>query len=201
MSASNRKRSRWTIILVLLGSATVAGLYFSIPGAGAHTAQPPSVEEIGGVIYQPFVDDLPVANVASVESQLSFHASAPASVGKPEAVYLHQTYRPQALGLVYRDGLGHFLVTEEQIDMTQDEQVQGLEQLAATCDPAAGCEGSWTMQDLQDGTPALVISNPPDGANAVIWIHGGVRFQVFGAASRFNLTNALDVANAVESAA
>ena len=135
----------------------------------------------GGVTEQPFADGVPIADVSHAQPQLPFRAAVSLSVGQPDAVYVHETFRPQALGLVYQSAkLGRFTVTQERVVMSHDEQVAGLEQLAANCHPDTGCQGSWTIANLGGGTKALVISNPPDGVNAVIWIHGTTEMRASG---------------------
>ena len=205
----------------LLASAAVTG-YLIVSGIGAAaSARDPHIQQsktTSGanvtpgtpeparfpteIFSQPFVDGREVASVAGASGQLAFHANAPASLGAPVSVFVHADYRPQALALVYQHPTrGRFVVTEEQIDMSEDVQRQALETMASTCDPATGCVGSWTMHDLSNGNRALLISDPPN-VNAVVWIHsGGIRYQLMGPAGSFSVAAALAVADVIERAA
>ncbi len=83
--------------------------------------------------------------------------------------------------------------------MPEDYQRQGLEDMAARCDPATGCVGSWTMRHLLSGNRALVISRPE--VTAIVWIHdGGTRFQLLAPGSSVSVP-ALAIANVIEAAA
>ena len=102
----------------------------------------------------------------------------------------------QALGLVFDSpSTGRFLVIEEPTKSTEAE----LEQVAATCDPANGCEGVWRMVDLADRTPALEIAG--DVSTGFIWIKSGVRYDVFAPTATFTPAKAREIADAFEAAA
>ncbi len=204
--AHNKKPTRVVSVLVVfvaVGYALYAGLATDARSTGvAANAPSRTLRGPGGISEMPFTDARVVASVDKARPELPFRPSAPFSLGTPEAVYVHEDYRPQALGLIYRSAsLGHFIVTQEPVAMPHNEQVAGLQQLAANCNPATGCQGSWTMANIGNGNPALIISNPPDGVNAVIWIHGTTRFQLFGATTEFTSDNALTAASALEAGA
>lgn len=143
---------------------------------------------------KPFVDGLPVAAVDQAVGQLPFRAALPSNVGTLKVSYLHESYRPQALGLVYISGpYGRFQAIESKSSMTEAQ----LEWYAANCDPQRGCEGSWTMETLGTGVSALVIQNP-GVVNAALWVHGGRLFNVLGPADTFSLPSLRAVATAFD---
>lgn len=149
---------------------------------------------------RPFIDGINSPSVAAAESALPFKPALPAAAGTPVAVYIHGDIgahpEQQALGLVFdSSSSGQFIVTEEPTKSSTAE----LQQLAATCDPNNGCQGSWTMVTLSDGTPALQIA--ADVSTGLIWIHNGVRYDVYGPATTFNSAQATQLANAFESSA
>jgi hypothetical protein len=209
------------LIVLGIATATAAYLYFGTGGGPATAAggsppvRPkttsgtrvtPSRPEASRVPQQmfdePFVDGRTVGDVAAAARELSFKPTIAPGLGRPTRIFVHDAYRPQALALVYDHPVdGRLALTEEPIDMPADLQRQGLEQMAAGCDPATGCVGSWTMQPLFNGNRALVISNAP-AVNAVVWIHdGGIRYQLMGPGTTLSANRALAVANAIEAAA
>ena len=149
----------------------------------------------------PFVDGFLVTDVATAAQVLPFRPAAPVSLGNPVKVFLHRDYRPQALALVYDHPLmGHFALTQEPINMPESLQRQGLEQLAAQCNPTTGCVGSWTMVQLGASNRGLLISSTK--VTAVIWIHaGGIRFQLMALASSMPAATAVGLANIIDAAA
>jgi hypothetical protein len=189
------------------GSATAAGGSPPVrPKTTSGTRVTPSRPESNSVPRQmfdePFVDGRAVGEVANAARELSFRPTIAPALGQPARIFVHNAYRPQALALVYDHPVdGRLVVTEEPIDMPEDVQRQALDGMAAGCDPATGCVGSWTMHTLFNGNRALVISSVPD-VNAVVWIHdGGIRYQLMGPGTTLGATRALAVANAIEAAA
>jgi hypothetical protein len=155
-----------------------------------------AADHAGPNFEQPFVDDLKLESVAQAAGSLAFDPAAPASLGDPSAVFVHRTYRPQALGLVYEDTpYGRMLVIQEPVSTTQLDQQEQLEGLAARCSPATRCEGRWAIRSLASGARALVIANAPV-VTGVIWIRRGVRFQIMGPS--LNVEQGLAVANAFD---
>ena len=158
----------------------------------------PSADQEGPNFEQPFVDDLQLESVSQAPGRLVFDPAIPESLGEPSAVYVHRTYRPQALGLVYDESpYGRMLVIQEPVFTAQLDHQRELEGLAARCSPATGCEGTWTIRHLASGARALLIANPPV-VTGVIWLRSGVRFQVMGPS--LDVEQALAVANAFDAA-
>jgi hypothetical protein len=217
---SKRLNTRETkLIVILLGLALIGILYAALAqpaisnsrppnrtfsGTGtavdvtpAQPQEPPSVP--AEMFDDPFADGAAVADVGTAARVLSFQPAAPAAVGTPARVFLHEDYTPQALALVYdHPKYGRFTVTQQPVQMEEDVQRAALEQLAATCDPAKGCQGIWTMHDLVNGNRALVISAPP-AMTGIIWIHkGGIRYELMAPSSSLSVATALVVANVFE---
>jgi len=228
MHKSNRNRIVATLVAclclvaIVVGAATALGASDTVerpillpqrpPGQGEGTPsaelpqktdvtpRTPERREVPEQMFdQPFVDAREVGDVVQASRELSFRAATPASLGRPAKVLVHRDYRPQALALVYDHPThGRFALTQEPIDMPEAVQRNGLEELAAQCNPETGCVGSWTMHPLANNNQALVISSPPD-VTAVIWIHtGGVRFQLMGPSDSLGVTAALAIASLVE---
>jgi hypothetical protein len=74
--------------------------------------------------------------------------------------------------------------------MTQE----ALEGLAATCNPDTGCEGSWNIAELKDGTRALLITKAPD-VDSIVWLGDGKMFTVSGPSDAFSPESARAVAD------
>ena len=158
----------------------------------------PAADEAGPNFVRPFVDDLQLESVSQAAGKLAFDPATPASLGEPSSVFVHRTYRPQALGLVYDDSpYGRMLVIQEPVFASQLDHQQQLEGLAARCSPTTGCEGTWSIRRLGSGARALVIANPPV-VTGVIWLRSGVRFQIMG--QSLEVAQALAVANAFDAA-
>jgi hypothetical protein len=154
--------------------------------AAAHAVQAgnePAVEW-----EHPFPDGVRRATASAASSELPFAPVAPPALGAPSAVYVHgeaPDRAHQALALVYDSPTyGHFLAIEEPNETTQAQ----LEALVSTCHPKTGCEGTWKVVQLGDGTRALLISS--SASNGVLWLHGGARFDVYGPPSSFSVAAA-----------
>lgn len=134
-----------------------------------------------------------VSSVQSVMGQLAFTpVQPPASLGDAVGVFVSPPeidLQERAIGWVYQSSTyGRFFITEEISQTTQQE----LESLAG-CDPNTGCEGSWTVVTLQDGTRGLLIAGP--ASTGIVWLNGNLRFDVFGPPDTFTVSNATAVAN------
>lgn len=188
------------------GSAATGGQPPSRPktttGVNVTPTRPDSNEVPKEMFDQPFVDGRLVGGVADANRELPFRTTAPTSLGAPAKIFLHGEYRPQAVALVYDHPVyGRIVVTQEPIDMPEELQRRALAEMAAACDPATGCVGSWTTEQLSNGNRALLISSPPE-VNAVVWIHaGGIRYQLMGPGTSLGASVALAVANVIEAAA
>jgi len=190
----NRSAFLCVALLLVIGSLVHWFVSAPIRTTAAVTAE---AQDVGGDPpadwNNPFVDGVRLTGVAAAAAHLRFIPAAPASVGVPRDVFIHAgapNRAAQALGLVY-DGVpyGRFIVQEEPTRMTQEQ----LESLAKPCE-SAGCQGSWTVTTLGDGTRVLLIaSSVSDG---VLWLRDGVLFNVYGPSATFAVTDAEAVATA-----
>lgn len=195
-------RSRWAIpgIVLIIGGvgAAVVLLRNDSPAQGSSRQAARLVPDGGSpppVNWKsPFIDSVRVTGVAAAASKLAFVPVLPPSLGQPASVVVRgdvSTPADQAVGFVFDNApFGRFIAIEEPTQMSQDE----LENLAKSCDPAQGCEGTWSLIKLQDGTRALRIDGPV--SNGVMWLHNGIRLDVFGPPDGFAPEAALTVANA-----
>jgi len=131
-------------------------------------------------------------------NDLSFTPAYPGGVGAPSKIEVSDPSglepNQRALGLVYQDpSYGRFWVIEE-VSETTESWLKGL----ASCDHSSGCEGSWSLVTLKDGTTAVDFAG---STNGVLWLYNGVRYDVFGPPATFSTDDALAVANATEAAA
>lgn len=146
----------------------------------------------------PFADDLPISTPAAASQHgLTFPVDSPSGAGKIASVVVHRGWRPQAIGIVYdSQAYGHFYAIEYPATDTQ----ANLEHLASSCDPNKGCEGSWNMVSLSDGTQALLVSNSPE-ATTIGWLHNGIELMISGPPSTLTADGAVALANLFEGSA
>jgi hypothetical protein len=168
---------------------------------------PPSEAEAGSPTVDPhgpepdwdnlLVGALEVPGVTQAVSYLSFRPTLPA-LGPPDKVYVGGGDRPTkstTVGMRFTtEAYGRFWLLEQESQTNQEE----LEALASSCDPEKGCEGSWTLTKLDDGTVALSIAGPK--ATSIVWLRGEVRFDVLGPSATFTTASAAAVANGVVTA-
>jgi hypothetical protein len=86
---------------------------------------------------------------------------------------------------------GTYWLLEEPTDMTQKD----LEGIPSQCDPKQGCQGTWELASLDDGTTGLLIDGP--ASVGVVWLHDGIYFDVIGPPGDFSRDEAIAEANAV----
>jgi hypothetical protein len=137
--------------------------------------------------------------VASTEAraarEMQFDLLVPSLLGDPVRIVITapESAPPKfrLTGFVYDNpSRGRFWVIERISEMTQTE----LESLAS-CDPATGCEGSWTMVPLPRGIRGLLIEGPV--ATSVIWLETDRRFDIVGPSETFDGSFATEVASNV----
>ncbi len=144
----------------------------------------------------PLVNGQPAASLAVAASDLTFTPREPAQMGPPVEILVTaptgSTPASRVVAFVYQDpSYGRFWLIEQESQTSQTE----LEALASTCDPTQGCEGTWSLQPLGDGTNALSISGQQ--ANGLFWLRNGVLFNVLGPPGTFSMTAAIKVANSI----
>lgn len=196
-------RSGWrlltiTLLVTVLGAAcsrvhhpSVSQIRPAPPAAGPAGDLRPPVD-----IDTPLVQGVSIPSVDEANSDAAFSVTAPNVEGTPVDILVsnpHYVARSdRAIAMVFHNAPhGTFDVVEEVSRASQAD----LASLAATCNPAKGCEGSWTMVTLNNGTPALLIQGPPGTTTGVIWIKGSVYFDVYGLAGSFSAQDSLAVAN------
>jgi hypothetical protein len=144
-------------------------------------------------------EGLIVNGVPSTEAraarEMQFDLLVPSLLGDPVRIVITAPEsappRFRLTGFVYDSPSGgRFWVLEAISQMTQTE----LESLAS-CDPATGCEGSWTMVPLPRGIRGLLIEGPV--ATSVIWLETDRRFDVVGPSETFDRSFATEVASNV----
>jgi len=131
-----------------------------------------AVEEAQALV--PFPVFLPDELGAPVRLVVTDPASAAPEMRAVAAVYDHATY-------------GRFWVIVRISEMSEEELRSW-----AGCDPAAGCEGSWTLVPFRGSDEAILIEGPL--ATSVVWLSGDLRYDVVGPAQTFGGTAALEVA-------
>jgi hypothetical protein len=140
---------------------------------------------------RPFPDGLRATSLGDAEAQLPFAAVVPPSVGEPSTILLHAAYRPQAMTLVYDDGiLGRYIVTENLTAMTSEQ----LMTIVKNCDPSTGCDGTWWMYRLVDGQPVMLKTG--QGVTAALMVRNGVAINVAGPEPTLSPENVLALASA-----
>jgi hypothetical protein len=132
---------------------------------------------------------------ARAAREMQFDLLVPSLLGDPVRIVITSPEsappRFRLAGFVYDSpSRGRFWVIEAISQTTQTE----LESLAS-CDPATGCEGSWTMVRLPRGIRGLLIEGPV--ATSVIWLETDRRFDVLGPSETFDGSVATDVASNV----
>ena len=88
---------------------------------------------------------------------------------------------------------GTFVVVEEISQTTQAE----LESLAG-CDPGTGCQGSWSIVQLETGPKGLLVEGP--ASTAFIWLDRGMRLTVMGPPGVFSPASAEEIADTLQRA-
>jgi hypothetical protein len=132
---------------------------------------------------------------ARAEREMGFDLLVPSLLGEPARIVITapESAPPKfrLTGFVYDSpSHGRFWVIEAVSQTTQGE----LESLTS-CDPAAGCEGSWTIVGLPRGIRGLLIEGPV--ATSVVWLESDRRFDVIGPSETFDGSFATQVASDV----
>ena len=156
-------------------------------------------EQEGGPLpdwVDPLVNGVNVSGVDEAVSLLGFEPRLPAELGNPVRLLITD---PESAGMASRDfaavydhsTYGRFWIIERVSEMSKAELRSWAE-----CDPAAGCEGTWTLVTVGEGIEGILIEGPI--ATSVVWLVNDVRFDVVGPADTFVGKEALNVANLVE---
>jgi hypothetical protein len=132
---------------------------------------------------------------ARAEREMGFDLLVPSLLGEPARIIISAPEsaprESRSAGFIYDSpSHGRFWVIEAVRQTTQEE----LESLTS-CDPAAGCEGSWTIVGLPRGIRGLLIEGPV--ATSVVWLESDRRFDVIGPSETFDGSFATQVASDV----
>lgn len=201
----------WAIaVLAVLLAIAIAAASALIARSGSSTsanhssASGRTVDAIGGPggeinWDQPFTDGVSASSASDASAHLPFKAVEADSVGTPSRIVLHDPQTvpsdKQAVGFIYHTTKwGVFRVLEEPTTESEAE----LESLAASCDPTAGCEGTWKVVQLPSGSSALLIAGP--ATVGVLWISNGRKFDVYGPSSTFTVSAAESIGGAFAAA-
>jgi len=206
-SGKERLTMKRLATLVCGGVALAVGVVALTTGSG-HSAQARSEShnnESGGLgpvdWSRPLMNAVTVPSASAASKSLAFQPAAPSSLGTPTSI---QITNPQAAGassdrslaLIYDNPSlgGRFWVLEHPAGATTSSELSAI---AASCTPASGCEGTANMISLGNGVSALHLEGATEG---IIWVQGGVYYDVVGPADTFTAPDATSVANATANA-
>jgi hypothetical protein len=145
--------------------------------------------------WDDLIGDGVTSTEAKAEHAMGFDLLVPLLLGDPARIVITAPAAAspefRQAGFVYDDpSHGRYWVIEAVSQTTQEE----LESLTS-CDPAAGCEGSWTIVGLPRGIRGLLIEGPV--ATSVVWLETDRRFDVIGPSETFDSSFATQVASDV----
>jgi hypothetical protein len=138
------------------------------------------------------IDGDVVGTIPDASAALRFAPTLPIGIGAPDRIVLGGSDgggKSTILATRFNtEKHGMFWLIQEESQIDQKE----LEGLAASCDPAKGCVGSWTVVSLDAGTRALAIVGPE--VTSVMWLHGAIRFDLTGPSATFDVAKAREIA-------
>ncbi len=141
------------------------------------------------------VGGVEMSTVDEAEALLAFSPSVPSGIEPPAKVVVNGlAEEAPAATMAMRfetQQYGMFWLIEQ---VSQTDQKE-LETLAATCDPEQGCQGTWSLTELGDGTVALAIEGQK--TTSIIWLDGSVRLELVGPPESFGLSQAKSVADSL----
>jgi hypothetical protein len=141
-------------------------------------------------------EGLQIPDADAAKDLLAFSPMVPSdSLGAPTAVWLSnpsfEALQGREIIFVYdHPKYGQFFV-EEQVSQTTQAHLEAL----AVCDHASGCEGKWTLIDLQNKSKGVLVEGPR--YTGLIWLSGGIRVNALGPSGSFTGSDAIAVANSV----
>jgi hypothetical protein len=153
-------------------------------------SDPPSTIDWG----RPLVDQVTVPSIAAAATKADFPIVAPSGSGAPSEVVTDSP--AEHVVLIYDNKLGgRYWVIEHKSEI--DTGV--LKEWVDVCSPENGCKGKWTMVDLDGGRQGVLIVGPEGTSTGVIFIDGGMYYDVMGPPDTFSPTMAVATANDVVS--
>jgi hypothetical protein len=142
----------------------------------------------------PLVNGVTVPDIQIANEALAFTGIVPKGLNSDPAIMITDPSaaprEDRSLGLVYDDPqFDRFYIVEVIPQTTQKE----LEYLAASCDPATGCQGSWSLVSLADEITALLIQGPV--ATSIVFLTPDVRIDIVGPAETLSGDEVTQIAN------
>jgi hypothetical protein len=140
------------------------------------------------------------SSLADVAGSLAFRPVAPSSLGDPDAIFETDPAQApgsgRALSLRYGDTSmrRYWLLERPSLSTTTSL----LREIGSKCTRASGCKARASMIDLGGGVSALKLENVL--MNRIIWVEGGVYYEVVGSGRTFTPADALAVAKATAAA-
>jgi hypothetical protein len=132
------------------------------------------------------------STVAEAKREMGFELLVPSLLGEPARVVISSPdsspSEVQVTGFVFDDPTHGTYWVIEQVSQTSQGELESLTE----CDPAAGCEGSWTIAELPRGIRGVLVEGPV--ATSVMWLEGVRRFDVVGPSETFDGSFATQVA-------
>jgi hypothetical protein len=140
------------------------------------------------------------SSLADAAGSLAFRPVAPSSLGDPSAIFETDPAQTpgsgRLLSLRYDDtSKGRYWLLERPSLSTRTSL---LSEIASKCTRKSGCKAIASMIDLGGGVSALSLENVL--MNRIIWVQGGVYYEVVGAGTTFTPSRALAVAKATAAA-
>jgi len=145
-------------------------------------------------------DGVAASSVSDAASSLGFRPVAPASLGDPSAIQESDPATPlrdRTLSLRYDDAAKGSLWLLERPSLTATTSL--LKEIASECTRASGCKDTASMLDLGGGVTALSLEDPV--SNRIVWVDGGVYYEVVVPATTFTSADAISIAKATAAAA
>jgi hypothetical protein len=135
------------------------------------------------------------STVAEAKREMGFEVLVPSLLGEPARVVItspdSSPPRFRLTGFIYEDPTHGLYWVIEEVSQTSQGELESLTE----CDPAAGCEGSWTIAELPRGIRGVLVEGPI--ATSVMWLEGVRRFDVVGPRKQFDGSFATEVASDV----
>lgn len=124
---------------------------------------------------------IPLKDGADPGSFLAFSPISP-KVGTPEATFVTDPEEAprsaRGVFFVYQGPSGTIYWISESISEINHGD---LERLASTCDPRRGCQGTWSLVTIREGTEAVLIQGVgSDATTSLVWLRGRLRMQIMG---------------------
>lgn len=183
---------RLSVVVVALAVLAVASAC-TLRGADAPPRPAAEKGEAGSIPInwdQPIIGATTVSRAEDASALVTFLPVVPR--GLPPASKAMASRSADAMALVFTDvTVGRYVLIERNSGMSQTQ----LESLAKSCDPGNGCQGRWTLTTIRNGITALSITGGP--TTGLMWIEGGVTFDLYGPADTMTPAMVAQLANKI----